>query len=318
MGDAPSPVDPALQAVFDRLKADAVALPDPSEVGIEAARAARARYYAWLNRPETALPVHESRDVAIDGPHGPLRLRLYFPTQERPAPVILFAHGGGWWTGDVEVYDQICRRLARDSGCAVVSVDYRLWPEARFPVAVDETDAAARWLLEKGAEEGLDPGRIGFCGDSAGATLALHAACEIRDSGAVRGLALVYGVYQMDVDTPSWRAIGDGRYGLSAAQMRWIWEGWLDGREVAPTDPKLAPVHGDLGGLPYTWIMVGDLDPLIDDSRRLAGALARAGVPHTLKVEEGMTHFVWMWQAHYQRSRASIAEAGAALGRELR
>lgn len=314
----PSPVDLGLQAVFDELKAAGANLPDPAEVGVEEGRAARARYYTYLNQPDGELPVDEVRDVTIEGPHGPFRLRLYFPTGERPAPVTVFIHGGGWWTGDVPAYDQICRRLAVESGCAVASVEYRLWPEHRFPVPVDETMAVAEWVMNQGAEHGLDPSRIGFCGDSAGATLALHAGVQLKHTGAVRALALVYGVYLLDVDTPSWREIGDGTYGLTVAQMQWIWDGYLEGQEADPTDPRIAPAHADLSGLPYTWVMVGDLDPLIDDSRALAANLAAAGVPHQLKVEEGMTHFIWMWQRLYQRSRGSIAEAGAILKRELR
>ena len=314
----PSPVDPGLQAVFDELKAAGANLPDPAEVGVAEARAARARYYAYLNKPDGELPVDAVRDVTIEGPHGPFLLRLYFPTDERPAPVTVFIHGGGWWTGDVAAYDQICRRLAVNSGCAVASVDYRLWPEHRFPVPVDETMAVAEWVINQGAEHGLDPSRMAFCGDSAGATLALYAGVQLKHTGAVRALALVYGVYLLDVDTPSWREIGDGAYGLTVAQMQWIWDGYLEGHDPDPADPRIAPVHADLAGLPYTWVMVGDLDPLIDDSRVLADNLSKAGVPHQLKIEEGMTHFVWMWQRLYQRSRASIAEAGAVLKRELR
>jgi acetyl esterase len=313
-----SPVDPGLQAVFEQIRKSGAALPDPAEVGVAAARAARARYYAFLNQPDGRLPVDTVSDVTLGGPHGAVLLRLYFPTAERPAPVVLFIHGGGWWTGDVGAYDQICRRLAVDSGCAVASLDYHLWPEHAFPAPVDETMLAVDWLLDKGAAHGIDPMRIAMCGDSAGATLALHAATQVRHTGAVRALALVYGVYQVDVDTPSWREIGDGTYGLTVAQMRWIWDGYLKGSGVAHDDPRVAPLHADLAGLPYTWVMVGDLDPLIEDSRALAARLAAAGVPHHLKVEEGMTHFIWMWQRLSQRSRASIAEAGAILERELR
>ena len=314
----PSPVDPGLQAVFEQIKQSGAALPDPAEVGVEAARAARARYYAFLNQADGALPVDAVEDVTLDGPHGPFALRLYFPAGERPAPVTMFIHGGGWWTGDIAAYDQICRRLAVESGCAVASLDYHLWPEHAFPAPVDETMIAANWLRDEGAAHGLDPSRLAFCGDSAGATLALYAGVQLRETGAVRALALVYGVYQVDIDTSSWRELGDGSYGLSAAQMRWIWDGYLAGADVAPSDPRAAPLHADLAGLPYTWVMVGDLDPLVDDSRALAARLAAAGVPHQLKVEEGMTHFIWMWQRLYQRSRASIAEAGAILKRELR
>jgi acetyl esterase len=309
----PSPVDPGLQAVFDELKVAGAALPDPADVGVEAGRVARERYYAYLNQPDGEVAVDEVRDVSIDGPHGPITLRLYFPTGERPAPVTVFIHGGGWWTGTIAAYDQICRRLAMENGCAVASLEYRLWPEFRFPVPVDETMAAANWVLNEGAAHGLDPSRIAFAGDSAGATLALYAGAELKHTGAVRALALVYGVYWVDVDTASWREIGDGTYGLTVKQMQWIWDGYLDGQEVDLKDPRLAPLYADLSRLAPTWVMVGDLDPLIDDNRALAKRLDAAGVPHTFKIEEGVTHFVWMWQRLYERSRASIAEGGAFL-----
>lgn len=218
----------------------------------------------------------------------------------------------------VVAYDQICRRLAMETGCAVASLQYRLWPEHRFPVPVDETMAAANWVLNEGAAHGLDPSRIAFAGDSAGATLSLYAGSGLKATGAVKAMALVYGVYWVDVDTPSWREIGDGTYGLTVKQMQWIWDGYLYGQEVDLKDPRLSPMYADLAGLAPTWVMVGDLDPLIDDNRSLVGRLAVAGVPHTFKIEEGMTHFVWMWQSLYERSRASIAEGGAFLKAHLR
>ena len=314
----PSPIDPELQAVFDTIKAAGASLPDPADVGVEVARAARDSYYAFLNQPEGELSVNEVSDVSIDGLHGPVTMRLYFPTDERPAPVTMFIHGGGWWTGSIAAYDQVCRRLAVETGCAVASLEYRLWPEYRFPVPVDETMTGANWILTDGERHGLDPTRIGFAGDSAGATLALYAGAELKHTGAVRALALVYGVYTADVDTESWRVLGDGTYGLSTKQMQWIWNGYFDGQEVDFEDPRIAPLYCDLSGLAPTWVMVGDLDPLIGDNHQLVERLEALGVPHTLKIEVGLTHFVWMWQRLYERSRASIAEGGAFLKQHLR
>ena len=173
-------------------------------------------------------------------------------------------------------------------------------------------------MLAEGAAHGLDPTRIAFSGDSAGATLALYAGAELKGAGAVKALALVYGVYWVDVDTPSWREIGDGTYGLTVKQMQWIWDGYLHGQDVDLQDPRLSPMYADLAGLAPAWVMVGDLDPLIDDNRALVKRLEAAGVPHTFKIEEGVTHFVWMWQRLYERSRASIAEGGAFLKAHLR
>ncbi len=131
-------------------------------------------------------------------------------------------------------------------------------------------------------------------------------------------MALVYGVYLFDLETASWKELGDGTYGLTVAQMKWIWDGYLHGSDTSPTDPRIAPAHADLSGLPNTWVMCGDLDPLIDDSRVLIENLKKCQVEYIFKVEEGVTHFVWMWQRIYKRSRNSISEGAGFLKTNLR
>jgi acetyl esterase len=313
-----SPVDLKLQAVFEKLKESGVALPDPAEVGLVAGRKAREKYYAFLNQPDEKIPMQAIKNISLPGPYGPILIRLYFPTNEESIPVTLFVHGGGWWTGNVEAYDHICRRLAMETNCAVASVEYRLWPEYRFPVPIEETMLAAEWILNEGKLYGLDSTRIAFCGDSAGATICLYAGSKLKSNKSLKALALVYGVYSVDLDTPSWIQIGDGTYGLTVKQMQWIWDGYLDGQDINPKDPRLSPINADLNGLAPTWIMVGDLDPLLDDNLALNKALEFAGVEHVFKVEEGLTHFVWMWQRLYERSRQSIAEASSFLKKYLR
>ncbi|MBC93566.1 MAG: hypothetical protein CMM38_07975 [Rhodospirillaceae bacterium] len=313
-----SPVDSELQVVFETLKEAGVALPDPAEVGLIEGRKARERYYAFLNQPDGKIPMQAVKNISLPGPYGPILIRLYFPTNEESVPVTLFVHGGGWWTGNVDAYDQICRRLAMETNSAVASIEYRLWPEYRFPVPIEETILATEWILNEGKSYGLDSSSIALCGDSAGATICLYVGSMLKSNKSIKALALVYGVYSTELDTPSWIKIGDGTYGLTVRQMQWIWDGYLGGQDINPKDPRLSPLNANLNGLAPTWVMVGDLDPLLDDNIALNKALELAGVETIFKVEEGITHFIWMWQRLYERSRLSIAEASNFLKKYLR
>lgn len=312
-----SPLDPDLLATFARLREAGSALPDPADVGVEAAQASRQRYYRFLASAAPVAAMDTVSDVNAMGPNGRVLIRLYFPTSKRPAPVIVFIHGGGWWTGDVAAYDHLTRRLAAASGCAVASVDYRLWPAHRFPAAIEDCDAAFDWILNEGKRHGLDTSRLALCGDSAGATMSLTLALEHRGVAAIRGLALAYGVFTTDTQTPSWQRIGDGSFGLSVRQMRWIWEGYLPSG-TDERDVRVSPGEADPAGLPPVWLMSCAFDPLVDDSERLGRRLEAAGVPVEWRREGGMTHGVWMMHNLFPRARASVEDAAKTLAGWLR
>ena len=170
-------------------------------------------------------------NYAIPGPQGALRVRLYDPGVARPAPCLIYIHGGGWVIGSLDTHDGACRRLALAGDFLVASVDYRLAPEHKFPAGLEDCVAAVRWIAAHGAEWGIDPSRLAIAGDSAGANLALATLLSLRDAGPTRcAPGLLYGAYDADADatTPSRDAYGDGSYILSNDDMRWFWNHYLN------------------------------------------------------------------------------------------
>jgi acetyl esterase len=250
--------------------------PDRTQAPLAEVRAAQDRIGAFLG--EGTVPLREERDLLLPGPHGQVPCRLYLPDALARPPLLVYAHGGGFMQGSLSSWDPMLRELVRQSGAAALSVDYKLSPEHRFPKAFEEMVAISRLAIREGAGLGIDPTRIAVGGDSAGANLALGAALALRDDGlaAMRFMLLIYGVYSTDTESPSWRRFGRGA-GLSQTQMRWIWDTYLEKPEQQQ-DWRAAPVLADLRRLPPAYLIVGGLDPLLDDSRRLAAALASAGV----------------------------------------
>src|SRR4029077_13529984 len=182
--------------------------------------------------------------------------------------------------GSIPSWDHFLRDLVRQSGVAALSVDYQLSPEVKFPVAFDEMVAMTRLAAREGAALGIDPARLALGGDSAGANLALAAALAMRDAGetALRFQLLIYGCFSTDCDSTSWQRFGQGA-GLSQANMRWIWETYLD-RPEQKEDWRAAPMLGDLKGVAPAHLIVGSLDPLLDDSNPPAATpKAPAGPP---------------------------------------
>jgi acetyl esterase len=225
------------------------------------------------------------------GPGGPVRVRLYDPGVERPAPCLIYVHGGGWVICSVETYDGVCRRLAQAGGFMVASVDYRLAPEHKFPAGLEDCVAVSRWIATYGGAWGIDAARLAIGGDSAGGNLALACLLRLRNAreNLLRAGALVYGAYAADLDTPSALAYGDGSYVLSRADMRWYWDHYLRD-EADRRDPLAVPLLADLEGLPPLLVAAAEFDPLLDDSRRLVARLEEAGQSHRFDLWPGVTH----------------------------
>src|ERR1700733_13879213 len=239
------PVDPQIQMLLG-LRA---ALPELHTLSVADARAQfAARDFPGLRKPDIA---HVSnRDMP--GPGGSLGLRVYTPLGEGPFPLMVFFHGSGFVLCDLDTHDGICRNLCAGSGCVVVSVDYRLAPEHKFPAAPDDCLAASRWAVANAAALGADPGRVLVAGDSAGANLAAVTALRIRDEGGPRLAAqlLIYPVtdyYEPGTPSLSENAVG---YGLTRAGMIWFWDHYL--ADPSPGGhPHASPLRAaDLSGLP--------------------------------------------------------------------
>jgi acetyl esterase len=265
--------------------------PSRLELSPVAARAqASATFEAFWNADRPTL--WEVYNLAIPGPGGPIRVRLYDPGVERPAPCLVYLHGGGWVICNLDSHDGVCRRLAKAGGFMVASVDYRLAPEHKFPAGLDDGVAAVRWITQNGADWGIDGGRLAIGGDSAGANLALATLLRLRDEGgpALRGGLLIYGAYLPGTaETPSKQAFGDGSYVLGTEEMGWFWNHYIRD-QTDDQNPLAVPLLADLAELPPLMVNAAEFDPLLDDSRRLAAKLEAAGVPHRFVLWPGVTH----------------------------
>ena len=315
MNDASEWIDPELVAAGRLLQEKGLVAPDRTQAPLSEVRAAVDRIGAFLG--EGSVPLRRERDLSLPGPHGQVLCRLYLPDDAERPPCIVYAHGGGFMQGSLNSWDAMLRELVRESGIAALSVDYRLAPEHRFPVAFDETVATIRLLAHEGSGLGIDPARLAAGGDSAGANLVLAAALALRNAGerALSFLLLIYGVYSTDSESPSWQRFGRGA-GLSQTQMRWIWETYLEHKEQA-SDWRAAPIRAPLAGLPPAHLLVGRRDPLLDDSNTLKARLDAAGVPATLSIVDGLNHGFIRYGRLIAAARQALAGCAAALGTAL-
>jgi acetyl esterase/lipase len=304
-------VDPELIAAGKLLVEKGLAAPDRTKASLAEVRAATNRIGAFLG--EGSVPLKRERDLSLPGPHGQVPCRLYLPDDVERPPLLVYAHGGGFNQGSIASWDHFLRDLVRQSGVAALSVDYQLSPEVKFPVAFEEMVAMTRLAAREGSGFGIDPTRLALGGDSAGANLALAAALAMRDAGerALRFQLLLYGCFSTDCDSPSWQRFGQGA-GLSQAGMRWNWQTYLEKPEQQK-DWRAAPALGDLTGVAPAHLIVGSLDPLLDDSNRLAAKLKEANVPHNLTVYQGINHGFIRYGRLIGTAHRAVAECAAAL-----
>ena len=233
----------------------------------------------------------EAGDHDIPGPAGRRRARLYRPRRRSSAalPGLLYFHGGGWCIGDIDTHDPLCRQIAEEAHCAVLSLDYRLAPEHPFPAAVEDCFAALRFAGLEGRSLGLDPARLAVGGDSAGGNLAAVLALLARDAAiALRGQVLFYPATDFVIDYPSRHDYGAG-FLLTRESTAWFGGHYVDPRRHE--DWRASPLRArDLGHLAPAIVIVGACDMLCDESRAYAEALANAGNDVRLHVYPGMIH----------------------------
>ncbi len=242
------------------------------------------------SRRPPGLPVGAMQDGTLPGPGGPLEFRLYRPATPGPHPLVVYFHGGGWVWGGHDSDDPMLRDLCRRSGVAIVSVNYRHAPEARFPCAAADALCAVRWAGEHAHELGGIPGQLAVAGWSAGATLAAVTCHRVRDEGGPRiaGQLLLTPPTDGDMTTRSYIENGDG-YGLTFALMRWFWDNYCDPADRL--DPRASPLRAkDLSNLPPAMVVTCEFDPLRDEGRAYAAALAKAGVAVKELCARGHTH----------------------------
>jgi acetyl esterase len=278
--------------------------------------AARAGY-VQERRFWNAFPAEVARveELSHDTGHGTVRLRFYHPAPGKALPVILYLHGGGYILGNLDTHDRVQRLHARESGWALLAIDYTLAPEARFPTQVLQAASVARSLATLLAGRDVDTARFAFAGDSAGANLSCATTFELAATGGPRpeALLLYYGGYGLK-DSPSRRLYGNQWDGLEEKELGFYRSTYL-ADEAQAGDPRYDILRGDLALLPRSFVLACALDPLHDDSVALARGLALAGVAHELTVYEGVLHSFLHYSGLEPRALRAIREGAAFLGR---
>jgi acetyl esterase len=258
------------------------------------------------SRKAEALPVARVENREIPGPAGPIRVRLYWPENgalgasgsegggpgATTLPAIAYYHGGGHVIGSLDTHDLIARNLCHGAGALVMSVDYRMGPEHRFPAAVEDSFAALEWLHANAAGLGADPERLGVHGDSAGGNLAAVMALMARDRGGppLRLQSLVYPVADYTLSAPSYQTYAEGYGLLTRAAMQWFQRHYLRGPEDAG-DWRASPIRASsLAGVAPAIVVTAECDVLHDDGANYADSLRSAGVPIEYRDYPGMIH----------------------------
>ena len=231
-------------------------------------------------KPIEHIPVHEVTELLVPASHGNIACRLYKPVKQNKLPVLIWFHGGGWVLGDLDKADHTCRHLAVESGCAIISVDYRLAPEHPFPAAFDDSLAAVHWVFDNAEQIGVDKDRIAVGGDSAGGNLAACACIAARElQRSVKFQLLIYPVVEPDFDNASYTENANDYY-LTKNLMKWFWDQYVPDTAMR-NDARVMPLAGKLEGLPPAWVLTAHFDPLRDEGIKYATALQNAGVSVT-------------------------------------
>ena len=277
--------------------------------------------YRDLNQALNLPPpdIAGTADRTIEGPGGPLALRVYKPVGAGGAlPVLLYLHGGGWVIGDLDTHDEVCRRLCHGVHAIVVALDYRRAPEHPFPAALDDAEAALAWLAQHADELGGDAARLALAGDSAGGQLSValaqrlagKIALRVEDKIALRAIGLIYPVAQhYTAPSASYAENGEGKF-LTMGVMTWFADQYLAGQSGAVEHPDFKLLGSPrLGSLPPTWVATMGHDPLRDEGHALAQQMEAAGV--------AVQHRHWPDGIHACIHFTAVAPVGAQLLDEL-
>lgn len=306
------PLDPHVRRFLGTLSVGAAR--SAADLTVEERRASFARLLGLGGEPAPMADVGERQ---VPGPAGALRVRIYSPprAEDGPAPGLIFFHGGGLVAGSLETHDGICRALGHASGCRILSVDYRLAPEARFPAALEDAGAATRWVIGHAEDLRLDPRRLGVAGDSAGATLAA-AVCQGLAEAGEGGIALqvlICPILDYRAQTVSRHEFAEG-FLLDQGTLEHDLRHYLDA-SADPGDPRISPLKAPvLTAVPPACIHTAECDPLRDEGRLYAERLRTAGVPVRYRCHPGMIHLFYGLGAVIP----GVTEAYRTMGEDIR
>ena len=304
------PLDPQAQAFLDQIAA--LGGQPLSSMPVPIARQSM-EMLASMNGAE--VPLASAVDRTVPGPDGQIPVRVYTPNGTAPFPLLVYFHGGGWVLGSLGTHDGICRALSAAAGCVVVSVDYRLAPEHRYPAAADDCYAATQWCAAHAAELGADAARIAIGGDSAGGNLTAVVAQMARDRGGPKLVfqLLIYPVTDAARDTQSYPDNAEG-YLLTAGDMEWFWNHYLGDARARGEEPYASPIRAkSLAGLPPALVISAEFDPLRDEGEAYGAALENAGVAAKITRYDGMIHGFFGMGAMIDKANAAVQEAAGTL-----
>jgi len=273
---------------------------------------AQARFATNPEPPELARVTQ----LAIPAPHGVIPARLYVPKEPRRhdglSPALVFFHGGGWVIGDLDSHDVVCRQLAVEGALIVISVDYRLAPEHKFPAAVEDAIAATKWVAATAHELGIDASRLSIGGDSAGGNLTAVVALAARDGDgpAIAGQVLIYPATDFAM-THSSHSEPETSVLLTHSVIRWFRDHYLNGATDIH-DWRASPARAaSLIGLPPAYVLTAGADPLRDEGDEYAERLKQAGVPVTTKHYPGQFHGFFTMGKLLREANVAVREIGA-------
>jgi acetyl esterase len=303
------PLDPHIKRILDMLAAAGAA--DASRLTLGERREA---FRKLMSLSESNVAVGHVEERALPGPHGPISVRIYTPIDTRSdrLPGLVYFHGGGLVAGSLDTHEGLCRALANETGCRLVSVDYRLAPEHKFPSAIMDGYVATLWAVEHAAELGIDRDRIAVGGDSAGGTLAAIVCQLARQAQGVRLAAqlLLCPITDFAADTESRWAFAEG-YLLQKATLDADVEHYVPAG-LNPADPRVSPLRAaDFSGLPPAYIHTAEFDPVRDEGKAYADRLARAGVEVSYTCHPGMTHLFYAMASVVPYARSAMKHIGA-------
>jgi acetyl esterase len=305
-------IDPAVVAMAEGMAA--AGLRPFSDFDPAGARAQLAKMQADMNAamPGEGPKLFDVNEGLVPTPDGGIRYRWYRPTEE-PAGTVVYFHGGGWVLGTLDDYDRPLTALAAQSGCDVVSIDYRMAPEYRFPAAVDDALAAVRWV---GEQDGVRA--LAVAGDSAGGNLAAVTAIRVRDEGgpAISFQLLAYPVTDCDPTTESYSRWEEAPI-LPSRDMAWYWGHYVP-EPAERSHPHASPLRTpDLSGLPPALVVIAECDPLHDEVVAFAARLVDAGVRVETYVGEGMPHGFFTFNGVLPQGDAALEHGGQRLREQL-
>jgi len=305
------PLDPVLKAFLDQVAA--MGGPKTWEMTPAEARESFAGLMQLAGPKD--IPIGKVTNIAIPAPHGEIAARSYAPVAANSAglPTLVFFHGGGWVIGNIDTHDGLCRMIANGSGCRVISVEYRLSPEAKYPDAVDDAVAALEWIEKNASQLGVDANLLAVGGDSAGGDLAAVVAQIAKAKGGPKlsYQLLLFPVTQIGEETRSLREYAEG-YFLERKTLDWFYAHYLP-TDADKKDPRISPLAAeDVSGLPPAYIMLAGFDPLHDEGLAYAEKLRAAGVSVTVADYPDMVHdFIYLQSVLPQASEALNGAAKA-------